>query len=167
MTTYTLRKPALKPIPERRRAADRDCPDAGWKRLTNAQKSRLSILARKAYAHQRVQGIPLDEWRHEVSISACGLRISEATQRHWADLKSAFQDLAGEHAQAFKTQLRDGDNKRRIALHKLTQECQAKGLDIAYAERICVAQFKIPLAEASAKQLWCLYFTITKRGKTS
>lgn len=159
-----LRKPALKPISDRRRTADRDCPDAGWKGLSREQKARLSILAAKAYTYQRVQGISLDEWRHEVAISACGCRISEATQRHWADLKAAFLDLAGEPEKAFRTHIREGDNKRRIALHKLTKELEAHGLDLGYAEKICRDTFKITIPEASAKQLWCLYFTISKRG---
>lgn len=160
-------RPRLKPIPGTRHARDAECPDAGWKRLTNHQKARLSILARKAYTFQRVQGIDLDEWRHEVAISACGCRISEAVQTHWADLKAAFQDLAGEPEKALRTHIREGDNKRRIALYKLTKELEAHGLETAYAEKICRDQFKVPISQASAKQIWCLFFTISKRGKKS
>lgn len=180
MKTYTLRKPTatgglrapafsarrtrLEPIGTARHSRDAECPDAGWKRLSNKQKSRLSILARKAYTLQKVQGIDFDEWRHEVAIQACGVRISEATQSHWADLKTAFLDLAGEPVKAMNTQLREGDNKRRIALYKLTQLCTERSLDISYAETICRSTFKVPIAQASAKQIWCIYFTITKRG---
>jgi len=172
MTTYTLRKPAatapdrtrLQPIATARHSRDAECPDAGWRRLSNKQKARLSMLARKAYAVQRVQGIDCDEWRHEIAISACGCRISEAIQDHWTDLYSAFVDLAGEPEKAFAAQVRSGDNKRRIAMHKLTTLCKERGLDISYAESICTDTFKEPLSKATAKQLWCLYFTITKRG---
>lgn len=176
MIHYPLRKTAtdraretaapasrLKPIGTARHARDGQCPDAGWKRLSNTQKARLSILARKAYAEQKVQGMDLDEWRHEIAISACGCRISEASQRQWADLKTAFQDLAGDPVGAMRTQIHEGDNKRRIALHKLTTACKERGLDFSYAEKICRAQFKIPTAEASAKQLWCLFYTVTNR----
>jgi integrase len=125
------------------------------------------MLARKAYQVQRVQGIDPDEWRHEVAIQACGCRISEAVQSHWADLKTAFQDLAGDPVGAMRTQIREGDNKRRIALHKLTTLCTERGLDISYAESICRDTFKVPIAQASAKQIWCLFYTIQKRGTKS
>lgn len=164
---YVLHAPKLSPIPGRRRTADSDCPDATWKRLSREQKARLSILARQAYDHQKVQGIPLDEWRHDVSIQSCGVRISEACQSHWADLKSAFQDLAGQPEKAFQTQLREGDNNRRIALHKLTTAIKERNLHFSYAESICLAQFKVPIAQATAKQIWCLFFTVTNRRKKS
>lgn len=166
MKTYILRKaPPLKPIGAARHIEDSSCPDAGWKALTKNQKTRLAIMARKA---AEVQGISLkskdlDEWRHQVCIKACGVRITEATQSNWADLKSAFEDLGGKPEQAFKTQLREGDNKRRVAMHKLTQALAGKGLDASYAAKICNAQFKVPLDQASAKQLWCLFYTVTNR----
>ena len=176
MKTYTLRKPAfaapasrtrLQPIGTARHSRDAECPDAGWKRLSNNQKARLSMLARKAYVLQRVQGMDFDEWRHEIAINACGVRISEATQSHWADLKTAFQDLAGDPVGAMNTQIREGDNKRRVAMHKLTTALAAKNLPAAYAASICFAQFKVPLAEASAKQIWCLFYTVQNRRQAT
>lgn len=174
-TKYMLRKPAatgpapdrtrLQPIGTARHSRDSECPDAGWKRLSNKQKARLSILARKAYRLQRVQGIDPEEWRHEVAISVCGCRISEAVQDHWTDLYSAFVDLAGEPEKAFEAQLRSGDNKRRVALYKLTGACKERGLDISYAEAICMDTFKSQLAKATAKQIWCVFFTVTNRRK--
>ena len=127
----------------------------------------MGIMARKA---AEVQGVSLkskdlDEWRHAVCIKACGVRITEATQSHWADLKSAFEDLGGKPEQAFKTQLREGDNKRRVAMHKLTEALAGKGLDTSYAAKICRIQFKCELDQASAKQLWCLFYTVTNRRK--
>ena len=157
--------PRLKPISDTRHAGDAGCPDAAWKALSREQKARLSILAAKAYQAQQVQGMTVDEWRREVSIRACGMRISEATNAQWADLKSAFLSLAGKPEQAFETQLREADNKRRIAMHKLTTACRERGLHVSYPGSICHAQFKVPLAEASAKQLWCLFYTVTNRRK--
>jgi hypothetical protein len=161
-------KYTLLPIGAAAHRGDAACPDAGWKPLTTHQKARLSILARQAAEAQGVslRSADLAEWRHAISIRACGLRISEATQKHWTDLKSAFQDLAGQPEKAFNTQMRDGDNKRRIALHKLTQELAGKGLHPSYAASICMAQFKVPLDQASAKQLWCLFYTISNRRKS-
>jgi hypothetical protein len=172
MRTYFLRPrdgfraaAPVKPIPAARHADDAACPDAGWKPLSKEQKARLSILARKAAEVQGITGgyKAADAWRHEISIKACGVRISEATQCHWADLKSAFEDLGGRPEKAFQTQMREGDNKRRVAMWKLTQALAAKGLQTAYAGVICRAQFKCQLEEASAKQLWCLFYTVTNR----
>ena len=179
MRKYTLHKPLrtsnierptsnvevkrLKPVSAAKHAEDGACPDGGWKPLSREQKARLSILARQAYAHQKVQGMKVDEWRREVSQQVCGCRISEATQGNWADLKSAFEDLCGNVEKAFRTQMREGDNKRRVAMWKLTQALAAKGLETGYAGKICRAQFKCELEEASAKQLWCLFYTITNR----
>lgn len=164
MIRYTL-KPRLAPIADSRHAEDDRCPDGGNNPLTRKQKSRLSILARKAFTHQQIQGVSPEDWRHDTAISACGFRISEASQKHWADLQSAFQDLAGEEGKAFRTQVRAGDNKRRVALHKLTTAITERGLHISYAESISMAQFKVPIAQASAKQIWCLFYTVTNRRK--
>jgi len=173
MRTYVLRprtaaaRPAavVQPIPAARRAQDAACPDGSWKPLSKEQKARLSILARKAAEVQGITGgyKAVDEWRHEIAMRACGLRISEATQANWADLKSAFQDLAGHVEKAFQTQMREGDNKRRVAMWKLTKALEEKNLAPAYAAAICRAQFKCPLELASAKQLWCLFYTIQNR----
>lgn len=157
----------LKTIPEYRKAEDGACPDAGWKSLTKEQKTHLSILARKAAVVQGlcVKSKEFEEWRHEVAIAACGVRISEAAQAHWVELKTAFELEAGEDGKAFQTQMREGDNKRRIAMHKLTQVLKDKGLDVSYAAKICTMQFKVPLDQASAKQIWCLFYTVTNRRK--
>ena len=167
MKYYTLRPPALRPVPASKHAQDAACSDGGWHPLTKEQKRDLSILARKAATAQGITGTKaIDAWRHEVALKACGHRISEATQRNWADIKSAFEDLAGRPEKAFQTQMRDGDNKRRVALYKLTQALSAKGLATTYAAAICRVQFKCPLEEASAKQLWCLFYTVTNRKKS-
>lgn len=166
MTIYTFnpaRAPRLKPVSDTKHREDGSCPDGGWKRLTKNQKSRLAILAREAFAAQKVIGVSFEDWRHDVAIRACGNRISEATQSQWADLKAAFQDLAGQPDKALNTHLRDADNKRRVAMHKLTTALTERGLDMSYAASISRTQFKCELDSASAKQLWCLFFTVTNR----
>ncbi|MEO5915599.1 MAG: hypothetical protein ABIS50_15300 [Luteolibacter sp.] len=165
MRTYILTKPRLKPIATARHAEDAKCPDGGWKPLTKGEKAALSILARKAAVVQGVslKKLDLDAWRQQISVKACGRRISEAVHDDWADIKSAFEDLAGQPEKAFSTQLRSGDNKRRVAMHKLTEALTKKNLNPSYAASICRAQFKVNLEEASAKQLWCLFYTINGR----
>ena len=166
MKTYTLKKSyPLKPIGEARHAADQACPDAAWKALTKSEKMRLSQLAASAAKAMGLdlRGKALDAWRAEQSIAACGVRISEATHANWADIKAHFEDLGGRPDAAFRTQLREGDNKRRIAMWKLEKELAAKNLATGYADAICRTQFKVPMDQASAKQLWCLYFTVKNR----
>lgn len=174
MKTYILRPrdggpkaSPLKPIPAARHAEDGGCADGSWKPLSAKQKQRLAILAREAAVKCGISQHEADEWRREQSILACGVRITEATQKNWADLKSRFEDLAGKVEKAFQTQMREGDNKRRVAMWKLTQALAAKGLQPEYAGAICRAQFKCQLSEASAKQLWCLFYTITNRRNKS
>lgn len=161
MKPYLLRP---RPISGAKHAEEAACPDAAWKSLSNKQKGLLSMLAAQAYAAQGLSpAVTLAEWRRDTAIRACGCRISQATQAHWADLKSAFQDLSGHPEKAFHTLMREGDNKRRVALYKLTQALKSKGLNPSYAQAICRAQFKCQIEDASAKQIWCLFFTISRR----
>ena len=154
-----------KPIGQRRHEADQSCPDGSWKPLKRGQKANLSMLAAEGFKHQKVMGCTLEEWRHEMAVQACGYRISEARQEHWSDLRAAFLDLAGQPEKAYRTHVRSVDNKRRVALYKLEQECAARGLDVSYPATICRRQFRLSLEEASAKQLWCLVFTVRNRRK--
>lgn len=164
MRPYLLK---TRPISGAGHAQEAACPDVGWKPLSKTQKGRLSMLAATAYAAQGIgPADALAEWRRDTAIRACGMRISEATQANWADLKSAFLDLAGKPEKSFACQMREGDNKRRIALHKLAAALAEKGLQPSYAQAICRNQFKVPLEEANAKQVWCLFFTIKNRRKS-
>lgn len=160
----------LKPIGDAKHADDADCPDAGWKPLTRHQKTRLVLLAKKGWESAKDTAgtaalLDFDAWRQEVAIRVCGCRISEARQEHWADLKAEFQSRAGDDAGAFRTQLREGDNKRRIAMHKLTEALAKKGLPVTYAAAICRTQYKCSLDEASARQLWRLFYTVRNRKR--
>ena len=169
MKHYTLYRPAkpprVKPIGDSKHAEDNECPDAGWKPLTRKQKRDLSMLARKAAEKRGLPKWEFDTYRHDVAKHVCGLRISEARQSHFNDLLAAFQYAAGDDVAAFRTHLRAVDNKRRVAMFKLTEALNSRGLDIAYAGQICRTQFKVTLEEATAKQLWCLFYTVTKRRK--
>ena len=55
--------------------------------------------------------------------------------------------------------------EKEIALHKLTESCADRGLQMSYAEAICRRQYKCDLSEANAKQLWQLNFTVRNRRK--
>lgn len=143
--------------------------------LSSQQKQRLAILSREAYAKQPglVRGLEgkqgpspvlkFDRWRHAQAIKAVGRRISEATQGDYLPLKAHFLDLAGKPVAAMQAHMRRETEPQRVALHKLTRECAAKGLDLSYAAAICRRQFRCALEEASEKQLWCLFFTVRNR----
>lgn len=139
-------------------------PDAHG-RLSLYQKRRLVLLARRAFNKQGRPGGDFDTWRREIALRACGLRISEADQRDWAALKAAYLDAAGDSGRAFETLMREDDNKRRIAMHKLVRACTERGLPLAYPEAICRRQYRCCLGEASAPQLWRLVFTVKNRRK--
>ena len=167
---YPLKEKAVKLAPlagadHARDARDPRVRDGGGNPLTRTQKSLLSQLARKAAA---AQGAPThggdhDEWRRDVCVTACGLRISEAKQRHYATLKAAFLMGMKEHEKALKTFTDDADNARRVAMFKLQKVLEKKELPLAYAENIAFTQFKRNLCQLSAKEIWCLFFTVTNR----
>jgi hypothetical protein len=133
--------------------------------LNLPQKRRLVMLARRAWEKRGKPGESFDAWRVGVAVRACGLRIREAMQRDWGSLKAAFEDELGESGRAFETLMRDEDNKRRIALHKLTQACGERGLPLAYPEAICRRQYRCGLHEATVAQVWRLFFTVKNRRK--
>ena len=137
-------------------------PEGDWKPLSNEQKARLALLAKQAARMQYLpeSGPEHDAWRQERSLALAKVRISEARQRHWNDLHAVWQDMAGESGKAFAILMRADGNPRRVAMFKLTQELKARGLADKYAETICFSMFKVSLADASAKQLWKVLFTL-------
>ena len=139
-----------------------------WHPLSREQKARLSILAREAFAKRHPGSLAgmerrITEFRHEEAIRCCGKRVSEAAQRDYLPLKAHFQDLAGNSGAALNTLMRSESEPRRVALHKLTQECRARQLSMSYPASICKRQFGCDLPQASAKQLWNLVFTVRNR----
>lgn len=137
-------------------------PEGAWNPLSNEQKTRLALLAKKAAMRQYLptSGPEHDAWRQERSLALAKVRISEARQRHWNDLHAVWQDLAGESGKAFDILMRADGNPRRVAMYKLEQELKSRGLADNYAASICFSMFKVSLADASAKQLWKVLFTI-------
>ena len=159
------RRPA--PPPRDRRGVAADYAPPGGAPITARQKTILVLAAREA---ARLAGAPdsgpaFDAWRRGQAIDACGLRISEARQRDWALLRAHFDTLRGRPDSAYRTLVGDSDNPRRIALHKLSKACAWAGVAMAYAGSICRRQYKVPLDQASAAQLWHLVFTVRNRRK--
>ena len=139
-----------------------------WHPLSREQKARLSILAREAFAKRHPGSLAgmerrITDFRHQESIRCCGKRVSEAAQRDYLPLKAHFQDLTGNSGAALNTLMRSESEPRRVALHKLTQECRERQLSMSYPESICRRQYHCDLAKANAKQLWCLVYTVRNR----
>jgi hypothetical protein len=153
-------------------AVDRSCTSAS---LSREQKQRLAILSREAWERQpervrRGEGTAtarFNLWRHAQAIKCCGRRISEAVQGDFLPLKAHFLDLAGKPVAAMQAHMRRETEPQRVALHKLTRECEAKGLAIGYAAAICRTQYRCGLEEANEKQLWRLVYTVRNRRKAA
>lgn len=144
--------------------------------LSRDQKRIIAQLARQAYdrweGREAFEAINSDRsrtacfeaWRHCEQGKAIGLQsLCECTQAHYARLKAHFEALVG--LDPTPTLVRDRDNPRRIALHKLTEALAAAGLATSYAAAICRRQYRCALDEASAKQLWNLFYTVRNRRK--
>lgn len=146
-------------------AADRSAGSWSHGPLTRHQKANLSILARRAYEERRAAnpGMDADTWRRDQSIAACGKRITEATQGDYLRLRAHFEDLCGEPDRAMRTMWEEDNQATKVAFRRLCIECKQRGLDLNYPGVICKKQFHCSLKEATAKQLWCLIFTIRNR----
>lgn len=133
--------------------------------LSTYQKRELILLAQQAWRQDpEADATDFDTWRRDHIVNACGkagLRL--ATQSDYAPIKAHFLQLLGRDDAAFNVLLRDQDNPKRIAHHKLVQELAAAHLPISYAETICHTQFKCSLADANPSQTWCLFYTIKTR----
>lgn len=137
--------------------------------LTTEEKQKLAILAAQAHGVMARAGATdehVDEFRHRIALQACGRRISEATRRDFNDIKAAFLVILGHTKAALNAADRASTEGSRIALHKLRAALAEHGLHEGYAESICRRQFKCGLHEASAKQLWNLFYTVTNRGRS-
>lgn len=146
--------------------------------LSNEQKARLAIIARRAYdAHQKAglidDGVSFDDWRHVECIAATKGRVTgfrSATNRDFLQLRGHFALLAGDPLTAFNDSQRDRPEQAdwEMAWNILKRETTAKGLAFPdYPAAICRTQYKCPLREASKKQLWSLIYTIRNRKKKS
>ncbi|MCX6908124.1 MAG: sigma-70 family RNA polymerase sigma factor [Verrucomicrobia bacterium] len=138
--------------------------------LDNGQKAHLCILAREAFEH--VHGRPasseaeFNAWRYEQAAEECGVSsLCAATQREYKLVEARFLRLKGQARAAVRAHERAATEPTRLAMFKLREALRERGLAESYAEAICRRQFKRGLNEASARQLWCLVFTVRNRRK--
>lgn len=173
MITRIPGRPAAPPAAEK--AAARGVPRADAP-LSREQKARLCLLAREAFDRLEESGlIPEGErfegWRRAEQARAMGCEefsLTGATQRDFRALRAHFGALKGDMRRAFRDALgaEPETADRELVVHKLREACAECGvLWPNYPESICRTQFRRPLAEATPKQLWSLFFTVRNRRK--
>lgn len=138
------------------------------KLLSSRQVQALVITAKQAWESVRKVrddvGTDFAAWRQAEAVKVCGRRISQAVAGDFELLRSHFSNLAGHAGKAFKSAMRSTQEGERIALAKLEEECTKRDLPMSYPAAIAKRQFKkTNLADCSAKQLWCLVFTVRNR----
>lgn len=138
------------------------------KLLSSRQVSALVITAKQAWESVRKVrddvGKDFAAWRQAEAVKVCGRRISQALAGDFELLRSHFRNLAGHAGAAYKSAMRSTQEGERIALAKLEEECALRDLPMSYPAAIARRQFKkTNLADCSAKQLWCLVFTVRNR----
>lgn len=146
--------------------------------LSNLQKREIAIAARQAYLawdgreafelvnsdHSRTSCF--ESWRHVEQGKAVGIQsLRECSQAHYGRILAHFQQLGGNVAGATRTRGRDADNDRRVARYKLDQALRERGLETGYAAVICRTKYKCALDEATAAQLWKLFYDVRSRRK--
>jgi hypothetical protein len=142
-------------------------PTTGSGRLSNEQKARICMLAKRAYDREALtQHLALgtwhsEDWRRAQQLQVTGhASLTTCTQAHYLALVSHFAQLAGEDGVAYQAEIKDATAARRIALHKLQEECTARNLTLAWPSAICRSKFKLQLEDAQPRQLWQLVFHV-------
>lgn len=149
---------------------------AAWEALT-VERRRQAIQAASEATHDPLisESKVFTHWRHTEQHRATGCaslcRMHQAdylpTKLHFQMLEATggtIEDAAPSRA-AIHTMGRMATDGWRQAKHKLDEALADAGLHPAYAEKICQAQNRCSIAEASQNQLWRLFYTIRNRGK--
>jgi hypothetical protein len=147
--------------------------------LSLQQKAELCQLARKAYDRwpgreefelanaELSMSRCFEAWRRVEQGKAMGgeQSLCNATQDDFLKVRAHFSSLLGCGETAMRDLLRNAEEPRIRARYKLQEALDQRGLDENYAGAICRNQFKCTLGEASEKQLWNIFFTVSKRRK--
>ena len=180
---YALGKPgkttALQPAPYVVNDPDVDLPLLARLSINQIRDiGRLAQLAFKAGVKAGLIDKPArgqatkaaEAWRHEQqfaavkkrSLKACDQGDYKALEEHFAAM------IPAEELRAFEAGMSKGKDVayRQMILHKIKTACESVNLNYpGYPAHICKDQFRRSLEAASPKQLWCLFFTITKRAR--
>jgi hypothetical protein len=109
-----------------------------------------------------------EAWRHcEIGKITGGIQSLKlcTNEAHYLPLLAHFTAMRGEGGKALMMLLRHADADRITIYFKLIQALEERELAEGYAATICRCKFKRDLGDASAKQLWSIFFDIRKRRK--
>jgi len=146
--------------------------------LSNEQRQKLALLARRAFAH--LDGIGMlgrdeqdfDTWRHRQCLQVAerdGLKLCR--NEDFCHLKAHFLRLSGQVALADKVEFASASDDRRRALAVLTREIAAARDVIEdprrYVETIAASKFKREDIERdlTSRQVWTLVFDIRRAAQ--
>lgn len=132
--------------------------------LNRKEKWQLSSLAKETHTLLSRLGLLNGEkekdFRHRVSIAACGRQISEAVFSDRMVIQAAFLKLKGDHAAAHAAQVKAVNTAADIARHAVAETCKKRGYPQSYAAWIALRFFKRPLSTLSAREVWKINFTL-------
>lgn len=145
--------------------------------LNNNQKTRLAMLASRAFnllgAQARGRGEAWDQsavafkaWRHEEVAKACGKAgLRCCSQLDYKAVEAHFLNLLpGQAGQAFNAQVKSHTEAERQQQWLIVAACERWGYHLSFAEALCQAIHKKPLADADARILRLVLITVNKRG---
>lgn len=147
--------------------------------LSLSQKATICRLAQQAYRAWSGRE-EFETCNPELSVSRCfeawrrveqgkAIGVQSLTdprvtsEGHYLRLVAHFQHLLGQGGKAMTNLVRHQEEPRIVAYHKLKSALAERGLDEAYAAKICRTQFRCELGQATTKQLWCLFYTVGNR----
>lgn len=148
--------------------------------LSNKQKAWLSQLSNRAFNRQGAlargrqeyfyddlpASVAAEKFRHaQVALATGKLGLRCCSQDDYKLVEAHFQELLGNHGQAFKAQVKAATETRRLVEFKIAEACREFGFNISYANKICTAQNKgATLEEVDEKKLWQIFYTLRNRG---
>ena len=137
--------------------------------IGSRERQELALLARQAYRKAMEAGF--DAWRHQQVKICCerdGLR--EARHEDYALIKAHFLRIIGNGPAADRQMDRAQLEPRRVALHKLGEECTAAADVISnaldYAKAIGRKRYHgAALDDLSERQIWGLVFDLRRNAQ--
>ncbi|MDR2463576.1 MAG: hypothetical protein LBD30_07335 [Verrucomicrobiales bacterium] len=127
--------------------------------LTKRQRVTLATLARRCF-------VVLAKYGNADGDFHAWRRITEAQHRHYLPLYAHFSCLMGRPGVAAKKVLQAETASRAYALAKLSRECQAARVTLAYPRAIARKKYRTGDLEAlTGQQLWRLTYCVRRLAK--
>lgn len=166
-------------------AAERAIHGGATAPLTNEQKKRAVLIARRAFDLLCERGIlgdaaEFDAWRHSECLQCVergGLTLS--SQEDWPFIIGHFAGIIARHtgmdqerrvfeSMAARMSVQASTSEEGYALAKMRHECEAAADVLRDPRGFCAGisfkRFGAPPEKISAKQIWWLIFTLRRRA---